>query len=197
MGRTSEAKETIVKTSQILFMNKGYNSISVDRICKEAGINKGSFYHFFKSKQELLLAVIDLNWMYLKSFLFSEQINKQENPLKKIDIMFESLANVNTKIKTSYGKVIGCPVGSIANELATQSEIVRDKVKLVFDEWINFFKQILIDAKMKKFVDESVNIDETASALLTFTQGLLLMSKTQNDPKLIVKLGGNYRNLIT
>ena len=45
-----------------LFSNRGYNKASVDDICEEAGISKGAFYHHFKSKQELFLALLD-GWL--------------------------------------------------------------------------------------------------------------------------------------
>lgn len=45
-----------------LFSNNGYNKASVDDICAEAGISKGAFYHHFKSKQELFLALLD-GWL--------------------------------------------------------------------------------------------------------------------------------------
>ena len=45
-----------------LFSNSGFNKASVDDICAEAGISKGAFYHHFKSKQELFLALLD-GWL--------------------------------------------------------------------------------------------------------------------------------------
>ena len=45
-----------------LFSNQGFNKASVDDICAEAGISKGAFYHHFKSKQELFLALLD-GWL--------------------------------------------------------------------------------------------------------------------------------------
>lgn len=46
-----------------LFSSMGYNKASVDDICAEAGISKGAFYHHFKSKQELFLALLD-DWLH-------------------------------------------------------------------------------------------------------------------------------------
>ena len=44
-----------------LFSSTGYNKASVDDICAQAGISKGAFYHHFKSKQELFLALLAAN----------------------------------------------------------------------------------------------------------------------------------------
>jgi len=63
MQQRSEATQTRIMEAAIkLFSNRGYNKASVDDICKEAGISKGAFYHHFKSKQALFLALLD-GWL--------------------------------------------------------------------------------------------------------------------------------------
>lgn len=63
MQQRSEETQTKIMTAAIkLFSNLGYNKTSVDIICAEAGISKGAFYHHFKSKQELFLALLD-GWL--------------------------------------------------------------------------------------------------------------------------------------
>ncbi|GIN62588.1 hypothetical protein J27TS8_25810 [Robertmurraya siralis] len=52
-------KQLIMEKAGSLFMTKGYNGVSVNDICKEAGVSKGSLYHHFQSKEQLLLDVIE------------------------------------------------------------------------------------------------------------------------------------------
>ena len=59
MGRTSDARERLVESCQALMHEKGYTAVGVGEVCSRAGVNKGSFYHFFPSKQDLALTVID------------------------------------------------------------------------------------------------------------------------------------------
>ena len=60
--RSEETRIRITESAIKLFSNSGYNKASVDDICTEAGISKGAFYHHFKSKQELFLALLD-GWL--------------------------------------------------------------------------------------------------------------------------------------
>jgi AcrR family transcriptional regulator len=60
--RSEETRSKIMESAVKLFSNRGYNTASVDDICTEAGVSKGAFYHHFKSKQALFLALLD-GWL--------------------------------------------------------------------------------------------------------------------------------------
>jgi len=60
--RSEETRSRIMEAAIKLFSSRGYNRASVDDICEEAGISKGAFYHHFKSKQALFLALLD-EWL--------------------------------------------------------------------------------------------------------------------------------------
>ena len=59
MGRTSDAKPRLLAAAGELFQDKGYHAVGIQEICDAAGVNKGSFYYFFSSKRDLVLAAID------------------------------------------------------------------------------------------------------------------------------------------
>ncbi len=60
--RSEETQSRIMDSAIRLFSARGYNSASVDEICIDAGVSKGAFYHHFKSKQDLFLALLD-GWL--------------------------------------------------------------------------------------------------------------------------------------
>lgn len=60
--RSEETRARIMEAAIKLFSTRGFNEASVDDICEEAGISKGAFYHHFKSKQALFLALLD-GWL--------------------------------------------------------------------------------------------------------------------------------------
>lgn len=59
MGRTSDARERILEAAIELIYARSYSAVGVQAICERAGVQKGSFYHFFPSKRELTLAAVD------------------------------------------------------------------------------------------------------------------------------------------
>src|SRR5262245_64796679 len=62
MGRTSDTRERLIESASELWHSRSYADVGVNEICEHAGARKGSFYHFFASKQDLALAVIDSFW---------------------------------------------------------------------------------------------------------------------------------------
>lgn len=62
MGRTSTARERLLDAAGTLMRHRGYSGLGVAEICAAAEVKKGSFYHFFDSKQDLTLQAIDAYW---------------------------------------------------------------------------------------------------------------------------------------
>jgi len=60
--RSEETRSHILEASVKLFSVNGYNKASVDDICEQAGVSKGAFYHHFKTKQDVFLALLD-GWL--------------------------------------------------------------------------------------------------------------------------------------
>lgn len=54
------SKQQILKATMDLFCSKGYHSTSIDDVAKRAQISKGLLYHYFKGKEELLAAIVDM-----------------------------------------------------------------------------------------------------------------------------------------
>lgn len=66
-----ETKETILQAGRDLILSKGYTATSVDAICEAAGITKGAFYYFFKSKAAFAEALLDYNWQPIRQMQVS------------------------------------------------------------------------------------------------------------------------------
>jgi AcrR family transcriptional regulator len=60
--RGESTRNSILNASVKLFSERGFNAASVDDICAEAGVSKGAFYHHFKSKHDLFMALLD-SWL--------------------------------------------------------------------------------------------------------------------------------------
>ncbi|WP_020526962.1 TetR/AcrR family transcriptional regulator [Flexithrix dorotheae] len=80
-----KSKELLMDTALQLFSKKGFHSTSISQITNEAGVAKGILYHYFKSKEELLVAIIQKGTNELQS-LFLEAF-KAENPREQLEQM--------------------------------------------------------------------------------------------------------------
>ena len=69
MGRVSDAKPRLLEAAIDLVWSRSYGAVTVDDICAAAGVKKGSFYYFFKSKDELVAAALDAKWEQIRPAL--------------------------------------------------------------------------------------------------------------------------------
>ena len=60
MGRTSDAKQKLIDSAIELIHSRSFADVGVNELCQHAGVKKGSFYHFFPSKQDLTLTALDV-----------------------------------------------------------------------------------------------------------------------------------------
>ncbi|MFQ5638357.1 MAG: TetR/AcrR family transcriptional regulator [bacterium] len=185
MAGKSQTREELISAAQRLFATKSYVAVSVDNICKTAGVNKGSFYYFFASKRELLLAVLDENWEMLKRMMYTPAFETGLSPVQSIEQFFKLLFEGSMEAKQELGQTIACPVGTIGAELGNHDEVVRQRVEEIFGQVHQYFEKALEAGQASGEVDARVSPKAMADMLVTYSQGMLLMSQTKNDPHVI------------
>lgn len=79
MQNKLSSRDKLLESAATLFLEKGYDAISVNDICKYAEVSKGSFYHYFETKQVLFLTLME-NWSSnLMQSILSEPISVDSN----------------------------------------------------------------------------------------------------------------------
>ena len=128
MGRTSDARERLVDSGSELMHERGYTAVGVSEICSAAGVKKGSFYHFFPSKVDLALAVIDRHSTAASDAL-AELVEGTAPPLERLTTYLEGLRQGQVALRQSCGKVLGCPIGNLGLEMSTQQPELRERLR--------------------------------------------------------------------
>src|SRR6476619_6018808 len=111
MGRVSDAKDRLLDAAIKLVWRNSYGAVSVEDICDEAGVKKGSFYHFFPGKNELVAAAFRHLWVNNRPELdriFSPSIPAVE----RLRGFFGYVANRQKQLCDAAGCVLGCPFSS-------------------------------------------------------------------------------------
>lgn len=85
----NEKRNHIIQTANTLFLEKGYEVTSVDHILEKAGISKGTFYHYFSHKLELLEAIVDNFTLSYVEPLDTIVSNREMNAVEKLNACFE------------------------------------------------------------------------------------------------------------
>ena len=188
MGRTSDAKTRLIAAMADLVHRRGYVDVGVDDVCRAAGVRKGSFYYFFPSKRDLMLAALDRQWEMGGAF-FGSAFKADVPPLERIGRLFSIAARASAQTKAAKGHVLGCPFGNIAAEVGSTEPALRQRADQAFCAIAAIVREALEDARSRGDLPANVNLKETADALVAYFEGLVLLAKTRNDPKLIERLG--------
>jgi TetR/AcrR family transcriptional repressor of nem operon len=195
MGRTSDARERLIDSAIALIPARSYGAVSVDDLCANAGVNKGSFYYFFPAKRDLALAAIEREWQYAQQHVLDPALVPDIPPLERIHRLFRLAATLQCPPDKLAGHVPGCPFGNLAAELGTQDAVIRDKVREVFAGYSAAFEQVVLEAQDAGEIGP-LDVAAAARGLLAYLEGALLVAKTYNDASLIEQLGRNAVGLL-
>ncbi len=77
-------KEKILEEAQKLMLTKGFNATTVEEICEAAGVTKGSFFHYFESKEDLGKTVTEYYWQKMSGLIGNAPFRKYSDPLRRI-----------------------------------------------------------------------------------------------------------------
>jgi len=180
-------REKLLATATDLFLGKGFGVVGTSELCKTAGINKGTFYHYFPSKSDLLIAVIQIYSDRCESS-FLRVADSDISPREKLTELFNVPAKANMEWKTHYGVSQGCLIGNMALELSSIDEPVRQAVKAAMASWCSAIQPIvaeLIETGEIPPIDSKFG----AETIVALIQGALVIAKSQNDPTRVTAIG--------
>lgn len=165
-------RDRLVFAAMKLFGEKGYLSTSVQDILREAGANAGSLYHAFPTKQDVLVAVLDLYRQGIEPMLLQPAWDGVDDPIEKI---FALLARYRGMLEAT-DCLYGCPIGSIALELHEPDPPVRELLSLNFTQWVGHVERCLVDAGDRLPADLDRHM--VATLVLNVMEGGVMQSRT-------------------
>lgn len=183
-----DTKERILSTARSLFHSNSYADIGIKQICDAANVQKGSFYHFFPSKRDLALAVIDDMAEEWAHGFVHEAFDQELPPMERLDYLIDAAYYWQKAAKDIEGRMPGCLFGNLVLEVSTRDDILRAKLSAVFDKTKERFESTLTEA-VESGAIAVLDTDLTAQAMLSYLEGMILLAKSRNDPDVIQKIG--------
>jgi TetR/AcrR family transcriptional repressor of nem operon len=155
----------------------GYAPTGVKEILDLAGVPKGSFYHYFPSKesftQEVLARYVARETEHCQRVLFDDAVV----PLQRLHTYFNELVAL-------YGQtspIAGCLIGNLSLEIAAHNPNLQPLLSAAFLNWQQGVSAILRAAVDQGELPPSTNPDQLASFLLNSWEGALVRSKADNS----------------
>ena len=166
-------RDHIVEVADELFYRQGYEYTSFADIADAVKISRGNFYYHFKSKDQILDAVIDLRLANTEKMLERWEI-EGESPADRIRSFIHILIANRAKIK-----LYGCPVGALCSELAKLNHPSRAEANRLF----TLFRTWL--CRQFTLLGREADADELAMHLLARSQGVATLANAFHDEKFI------------
>jgi TetR/AcrR family transcriptional repressor of nem operon len=172
MARTN-TREEILRKGAALIHAQGFNATGLQQILHTAGIPKGSFYFYFKSKEDFGLEIIDYFNAMISGIFTRYLSDKKTPPLKRLEKLFDFYEAAFQK----SGYALGCPIGNLSLELADTNERLRVHLGGVIETRIKQIELCLQEAKHDKSLPANLNTADTARFIFHGFEGSILHMK--------------------
>ena len=173
-GRGRASRERIVERAADLFAERGIAGTSVDEVLAAAKAGKGQFYHYFRNRDELAAAAVGYRCAQV------------------VDGLTEALGDVSSLagLKQALAGFIagfeqaglpGCPIGTLANEVAGRNEAARLQAAAGFDAWERLLADALERMRQRGELRADAQPAVLATGLLASIEGGMVLSQARKD----------------
>lgn len=177
-------KQEIISIAREVIHSKGYHATSISDILHAAQIGKGQFYHYFSSKYDLGLTVVEDLIKEWDQTLIIDILQSTDEPKSKLNMMFDWAI----KSHAEMDKKSGCPVGNLAIELSEHEEEFRVRINQFFNRWIGAIEVILEEMMEKNKLDSTIDAKKNAQAIIALIEGGILLMKNEQDVQLLINV---------
>jgi TetR/AcrR family transcriptional regulator, transcriptional repressor for nem operon len=188
-----ETKRKLVDAGVKLMRAQGYNATTVDDICSSAGVTKGGFFHYFKSKEDIASAAV-MRFRELKAQDFQNApFRKLADPLDRVfgrlDFVKESTGGTSRLTK-------GCLIGMFAQELSFTNPELRAACQDAFARLAKDFEKDLAEAKSLHAPKADFNPKNVAMLYVTIVQGSMMLAKASETNAVLLENIEQFRQYL-
>lgn len=161
-------KQLILNESFKLFYQNGFKTTSVDKIMKATKLTKGAFYHHYKNKKELGLAVISLK---LQKRIYEGMMAPLYDSGDALVILKTTFID-RLKSFSVYEKKHGCPMNNLINEISDYEVAYQIALKRIIEEWQSALIHLIDRGKSENVIAKEINSKAVAVYLISAFEGI-------------------------
>lgn len=172
-SKGEKTRADIVDCARTLFYEHGYDGTSFSQIVDATGLFRGNIYHYFKTKDEILAAVVE---RYLDDYraLLARWEREHSDPKARLRAFVDMIAGHKAEL-VEYG----CPIGSLNTELGKERRELQHAARSLFELFRNWLAARFEALGLKQ------DADALALHLLGRLQGIALMSHVYEDTRFL------------
>jgi TetR/AcrR family transcriptional regulator, transcriptional repressor for nem operon len=186
------AKEKVLKASLDVIRSKGYAATTVDDLCSAAGVSKGTFFHYFKSKEDLAVASANY-WSSMTSQLFeNSSYHKLADPLDRV------LAYLDFRIDLLQGELpeFTCLVGTMVQEIYDSNSQIRNACRDSIFSHAETLEKDISEAKKIYAANDKWSPKSLALHTQAVIQGGFILAKAGESSRLAAESIQHLKNYL-
>lgn len=165
-------RDKLVRAAEELMLRNGYSATRVDEVIRKAGVTKGSFYHFFDSKEALGLAALERYYADRVERLASGSFAAESEPSRRAHGFVDHAYHVAADLWTT-----GCLLASFAADAAGSSPAISKVLRKRVDD----LRALLMDL-LGPFASAEVTAADLAEQFLICVEGSIVLARIYDDP---------------
>jgi TetR/AcrR family transcriptional repressor of nem operon len=167
-----DTRDKLVRTAEKLMLRGGYSATRVDDVIRSAGLSKGSFYHFFESKEALGLAALERYYADRVERLAAGAYAAEEDPLRRAHAFLDHAARIAPDLWKE-----GCLLASFAADAAGSVPIVADALRQRTGEL-----RALVADLLSPLATPETTATDLADDFLVCIEGSIVLARIHGDP---------------
>lgn len=174
-----ETRELLLRAGLEVLTEKGFSSSGIDEILKRVGVPKGSFYHYFDSKESFGKELIERYAAYFAFKLERHLGNRALAPLARLQAFVSDAQESMAK----HGFRRGCLIGNLGQEIGVLPESFQSQLQGVFSDWQSRFANCLAEAQAAGELSPETDCDQLAAFFWIGWEGAVLRAKLERSSR--------------
>ncbi|MBO0943712.1 MULTISPECIES: TetR/AcrR family transcriptional regulator [Comamonadaceae] len=171
----TDARELLMRAGLEVLTEKGFSATGIEEILSRVGVPKGSFYHYFDSKEAFGLGLIDRYGEFFAAKLDRHLLNRTLTPLARLHAFIDDAKSSMAR----FGYRRGCLIGNLGQEMGALPESFRARLQHTFEDWQRRFALCLVEAQQVGELTSEVNAQQVAEFFWIGWEGAVLRAKLE------------------
>lgn len=190
--KSEQTRQRIIKKAFDLFYENGFQSTSIDRVMNSAKLTKGAFYHHFRNKKELALAVISQE---IQKRIYDRMISplyEEKDPIQNLIYIFTN----RIRSFTIQEKQSGCPANNLINEIGNTEKAYQLALRRIIEEWKAALVFVIEKGKRMGEIHPALNSSAIAIYLISSFEGIRGLRKLYDNDQILEEYLSAVENYI-
>ena len=166
-------KEKLIDATFYEVFTNGYNASSLTKILLRAEVKKGAMYHYFSSKKEMVLAMIEDKIENRINNKWKVLENTEENI---VDTLIQIIKDID-----NWDLSYGCPLGNLIQESMNEDDEFDNILTCILNKWEALLSKCLSKAKSLNQINQNTEIEQSSKFIIASIEGAILLSKKSHD----------------